>query len=1114
MARLSISLLGPFQATLHGQPVTGFESNRVRALLAYLAVEADSPHSRDRLAGLLWPEQSDKTAHDNLRQALANLRRAIGDHAALPPFLHIARDHVQFNTTSDYHLDVMSFTRLLAACEEHVHRNPETCRVCMQWLQDAASLYRGDFLEHFFPGGEGFEEWVLLQRERLHRLALDALYRLAGYHERRGAYEQAQRYAARQLALDPWREEAHRQLMRALALSGQRTAALAQYEKCRRILAGELGAEPAPDTIALYQQIRSGSFRVEHSASNLQPSNLPTPTTPFVGREEELAQLIGRLENPACRLLTLIGPGGIGKSRVALRVAENQIGSYLHGVYLVPLAGSESAEALPSTIITALGLELSSKSDPKQQLFTSLQDKEVLLVLDNFEHLLDGTGLLAAILRHAPRVTLLVTSRERLKLQSEWIFTVEGLPFPEADRAAGIEQYSAVTLFVQTAHRIRASFVLDETNKPFVARICRLVEGMPLAIELAAAWIPVLEPEGIANAVEGSLDILEADLHDLPERQRSMRAVFNASWKLLTAEEQVSIQRLSVFRGGFNLHAAENAFGISIKMIRALVNKCWVQPEMGGRFQLHELVRQYAFERLRAARGLWQSAGEDHSAYFCRYLKEREKNWDDRRQREVYSEIEADIQNIEAAWKWALDQSRLDLIGQALESLCNYYDWSGRIGAGEAASRTASECLDVISKQGGRDATDVLFVRVRALTWHGRFGDDYKVAFQEASAILGQLEDVGHDTRFEKAQLLLFEGVMGQWSDPHRAWQLCSQSLALYEALGDEAMKSAAVHWLGFIAWILGDFDQALSLCQQSLASYRSAGNPSGIAGSLDLLAKVFREKGQLEEAEQCNRESLALARELGLRIGEGEFLVNLAHTLICKGEFVEAQAQAQESLDRRNVISIPSPYSSYMLARALLHQGYYGQARVWATRGLEDALKFNDELTIGLALNCLGEIDLVENRLEEAMERLQESLAATQAHKQVILTGMPLANLAYTARALKRPDQARQYLRQCLEDAHSIGSFRLAIHALPAIALLEADQGKIERAIELYAFASKYPYVANSKWFEDVAGRHIASLAVALPSETVTTAQAHGISLEFWEAVKQWLVERNRILY
>ncbi|PKO20431.1 MAG: SARP family transcriptional regulator, partial [Chloroflexi bacterium HGW-Chloroflexi-1] len=595
MMRLTISLLGPLRVALCGEPVTDFATDKARALLAYLAVEAERPHRRDALAGLLWPDQPQRKARQNLRQALSHLRRAIGDRDEAAPFLLVSRETVQFNADSDHWLDVAAFTSLAEACRGHRHRRLATCLPCMRRLEQMAELYRGDFLAQFFLSDSSiFEEWALLKREWLHRQAVEAFSHLAGYYERRGDYEQARQYARRQVALEPWREEAHRHLMRLLALDGQRSTALAQYETCRRMLAEELGVEPTAETVALYKRIS------ESAIADLQTcrlANLPPSPTPFVGREEELAELADYLANPDCRLLTLVGPGGIGKTRLVLQVAADQTGAFVHGIHFVPLASVSSTELIVSAIAEALDLPFDSHQDPKEQLLNYLHEKEMLLVLDNLEHLLPisissacgkgegGAELLAEILRRAPGVVLLVTSRERLNLREEWVYTVEGLTYPEGEAvgrpalsvAEGPETYSAVNLFQQRARRAYQHFSLSEIERPHVVRICQLVEGMPLGVELAAAWVAVHSCEEIAQEIERNLDILTTRLRNVPARQWSVRATFEHSWQLLSETEKDIFARLSVFRGGFRREAAAVVTGASLSTLSSLLDKSLIR---------------------------------------------------------------------------------------------------------------------------------------------------------------------------------------------------------------------------------------------------------------------------------------------------------------------------------------------------------------------------------------------------------------------------------------------------------------------------------------------------------------------------------------------------------
>jgi DNA-binding SARP family transcriptional activator len=386
MTSLSIRLLGPFQVTLEDQPVAGFETAKARALLAYLAAEPDRPHRREALAEMLWSDRPEGAARANLRHALLTLRKAIGDHAAAhterqgPPFLAVTRDAIQLNVDGEVWVDVAAFARSAAQGMLGVRPN-------LGQLEAAVSLYRGPFLADLsLRDSAAFEEWALLRREEFSRQALDVLHRLAECHERFGEVGRALAYARRQLELEPWDEKAQRQAMRLLALDGQRDAALAQYQACVRVLAQELDVEPEEATTELYACIRDGG---ELPAPDvLVPHNLPAQLAPFVGRERELAEIVQRLADPACRLLSLVGPGGSGKTRLAIEAARAQLDAYKHGVYFCALAPLRSVEAIVPTVAQAIGLSFSPGPPPRRQLIGYLRHKRVLLVVDNCEHLL------------------------------------------------------------------------------------------------------------------------------------------------------------------------------------------------------------------------------------------------------------------------------------------------------------------------------------------------------------------------------------------------------------------------------------------------------------------------------------------------------------------------------------------------------------------------------------------------------------------------------------------------------------------------------------------------------------------------------------------------------
>ena len=483
MASLRLTLFGLPGIERDGVSVTP-DRRKTLALLAYLALSPDG-QSRDILAELLWPERDASSARSDLRSGLFALRQAVGGE-----WLDIEGDRVALQRNPGLSVDVSRFRDLLAQANGHTHPRGEPCGACVAVLTAAVDLYRGDFLAGFtLRDAPEFDNWQTYQTESLRLELAGALERLAWLAAADGDYEGAVRQARRWLELDPLCEEPHRALMRLYAEAGNRAGALRQYEGCVRVLETELGVKPDGETTALRDTIAGGRVQAHPVASvRPPPLELPMDRTPFIGREAELAQIAALLADPACRLLTVLGPGGSGKTRLAVQAARAQAGQYRDGIYFVDLQPVDSADLLAPAIIRTLAAPPSGAGDAGEQLTAHLRERSVMLVLDNLEHLLDGVELLPRLLDAAPGVKLLVTSRARLNLVEEWLLPLGGLALPpEAVRGATLEDYSATALFLACATRLRPDYHPSPREAAEIVRVCRLLDGIPLGIELAAA---------------------------------------------------------------------------------------------------------------------------------------------------------------------------------------------------------------------------------------------------------------------------------------------------------------------------------------------------------------------------------------------------------------------------------------------------------------------------------------------------------------------------------------------------------------------------------------------------------------------------------------------------
>jgi DNA-binding SARP family transcriptional activator/predicted ATPase len=1194
MSQLALYLLGPPRLELDGEEIH-ISRRKAVALLAYLAVTGRS-HSRDSLATLLWPELDQSTARARLRGGLAVLRKAIGDG-----WLDADRDTLGLNPDADVWMDVDAFHERLAGCERHAHPPTEACPDCLPLLEEAVALYRDHFLAGFtLRDSTLFDEWQFFETEGLKDELAGALVRLATYHTLQGDFDPAIGYARRWLALDPLHEPAHRHLMRLYAQSDQRAAALRQYQLCEQTLVEELGLLPSEETKALYERIRSGEeMGREQEAPTRPPHNLPPQPTPFVGREKELADLGRLIGDPEVRLVTVTGPGGIGKTRLALAAAQQQLDvtvladsgptiRFPHGVYFVPLAELVSPDQVIPAMAQAMSRSFLAEREPRQQMLDYLRGKRLLLLMDNLEHLLSpplsapeggaegGAELLAEILETAPGVQILATSRERLHLRQEQAYPLQGLACPDwetptdvptdADPAA----YDAVNLFLHSGRRVQPHFQLAEDTLPPVARICRLVEGMPLGIELAAAWVDVLSPEDIAAETQHSLDFLEADWRDMPPRHRSVRAACDASWARLSQSERDVFPQLCVFCGGFTRQAAQEVAKTQdgspapLRTLAALVEKSLLQyDQVRDRYQIHELLRQCGSDELGMDPDREAAVHHRHCTTYCAWLEARGVELERARQQAALAEIEADIDNAQAAWRWAVTQRKVACIDRAIDGLCGFFELCCRYQDGErTAGMAVSELRQVKLPEGKPAAAEHQRALAKARAWQARFNEALgrvEAASQLREQSLELLKGpalAAEDTRAARALavtpiprphwapaleevegrleqgLALYRALGNQWRQAEallglaqtvsilrgafdEAERLYQESLTLFQSLGNQGRVADALTGLGAVARGLGAHDQAKKLWKESLALSEAHNNLWGMADSLANLGHLDLFQGRFEQAIPWLERSVAQAREIGDRYALAIYLSALGHAYALSGDFAQACVPSDEAVAIGQALVNPSllGYMRAYRARLDVHMGGYHEARTQAQAVLtiiRDVPAASGTVDVTIQ-RVLGWAALADKAYVEAAQWLERSIAGYRAQRTFSSQewlAWSLAGLGLAVHGMGNRSEAQAHLLEALEITVDMGAFIPLLHLMPIIPVMLADAGEIERAVELYALAESHPFVANSRLFEDIAGRFIEAAAATLPPEVTESAQERGRTLDWWDTAAGLLKE------
>jgi predicted ATPase/DNA-binding SARP family transcriptional activator len=975
--RWRIEMLGGLRAVEGDRVLTQFRTQKAGSLLAYLAYHSRHPHPREALLELLWPELDLDASRNNLRFVLHSLR-----HQLEPP--GAPRPRVLLADRSTVSLDPAAFTTDVAELEAAFAAAGRAAEPSerVRLLLPAVELYRGELL----PGA--LDPWVLSARQQVAEVYLGALEQLVAALEDVGDLERAVAYARRAVSADALREEAHFHLMRLYAAAGQPAATLRQYQELERLLQEELGETPSAATRALAEELRQSARTVivtrtfdqgreadrrplsEAPAAAPPPSLLPAPCaapaeppilippaptlpaqfTRFFGREEEIAQLTAMLCIPEVRLVTLTGSGGSGKTRLAIAAAGRLPAEFGGAIWFVPLASLMEARLLPDAILGALGLPRSGAEEPLEQVVGALQGRPALLVLDNFEQLVEeGAPLVLDLLTRMPGLTCLVTSRVRLGLAGEQEVMVLPLPAPRvsASRSRAREaadpspsngepfllmSYASVQLFVDRAKAARAEFRLTAENAGEVAVLCDRLEGLPLAIELAAAWSGMLTPGQMVSRLERRFELLVSMRRDLPARHRTLWATLEWSYRLLSPELQRFFARLAVFRRGWSLEAAEAVCGApqALAYLRQLRESSLVVAEEAGgamRCYLLETVRQFAAEQLTPEE---RAELDRRHAEFFLAMAEQAYAGIARAGGSVWLEpLEREHDNLRAALDWSQSAAGNLELGQALGGALGWF-WIARGYLTEGRERL--ERLLALERaprppeapQSPRTSRVPGGARTRLLAYAGLLASeqgDCEAArgyFQENLKIYRQS---GNWVRIAWGLTHLGAAAREQ-GDLDAARSSFEEAVAIQRQHGTPSGTALALGNLGSVALCQGELEAARPLFEESHALYATCGDKRGCAWGLHELAMIARQSGDLTAGRALEEQSLALRRELGNRQGTAECLAGFA-------ELARAQGQPERAARLFGVAGAICDAIGYALPR---HE------RAWYERGVAAA--------------------------------------------------------------------------------------------------------------------------------------------------------------------------------
>lgn len=1029
-----ITLFGGLTVTQTDKPIPKLISRKADILLAYLAHEK-RPFTREQLATLLWPESPQKQSLSNLRTLFSSLRKHAGD------FVTITRQTVVINP--DVWIDTAVFQQQLTLAENKL---PDADAIVQ--IEDALTLYRGAFLDGILIDGSfELESWIQTSRDCLRHLVNGARQKLIAHYLRQGEYAAGIKHAHTQLQDDPLDEATHRQMMTLLARSGQRNAAIEQYESCRRTLDEELSVEPDDETTDLLR-------RIELTDNNLT-ANLPVPLTTFIGRAKERLQISQLLQNKDVRLLTIIGLGGIGKTRLAIQIGHDLASGFLNGVYYVPLAPIQSPDFLVPTIAEATQLHFSGSGSPKTQLFNHLRPKESLLILDNFEHLLDGVRLLDEIIQNAPTITLLVTSRERLQLQAEQLLELGGLPCPSREgNPSPISNHPTIDsdslhLFRHRARLVDIAFELTDENYDCITQICRLLQGMPLGIELAAAWIRTFSCSQILAQIEQNIDFLATQMRDVPERHRSLRAVFDYVWDLLSPDERLLFVKLSLFRGGFTMEAVTAVTEASPWTIAALVEKSLLRRQKNGRYEMLEALGRFA-AKIEDMKGPLAETRAKHARYYADLLAAQELLLNGSRTQAALKAIAAELENVHAVWTYAITYADFDIANYSLHALALYYNHKGLFTEGAGLVETAVHRFEAVAQPENPTHCNLLSRLYAAWSELDNFISHYDQAIAAAKQAV-KWGKLGQNLKNQATGYRLQGWYYFRKGDYESAVTYTQKGIELAQTLSEEQDVAAAARAMSAILVRQGNYRRAVEYAQHAHALFQKTGNYWGNAKSLNMLGISCWYLADYDRAKLYYQQAMSLYQELGNVEGENTTLGNLGLIAVQQRNYEEANRLYRRALHnfRRVGDRWGESWALNSLGSLAAECVNFGDALRYCRNAARVAAEVGGRLVESDSLRNLGYIHWRLGAYARADAYYQQSAVIRKEMSDAYDEGSSFHDRSWLAHDLGDSDSALMYARQALAIGESNENMLTQAAALTALgnALAAMDDWQAAKA-------------------------------------------------------------------